>query len=88
MILNRSTALWCLLLVLLSAGSGEAFAQWSQFRGPNGSGVDSAAGYPAAFSPTQNVVWKAATPYGQSSPVVAGRHVYLTASDGDRRLTI
>ena len=88
MIVNRSTALGCLLLGLLAAGSGEAFAQWSQFRGPNGSGLDSAAGYPVAFSPTQNVVWKAATPYGQSSPVVAGRHLYLTASEGDRRLTI
>jgi outer membrane protein assembly factor BamB len=27
-------------------------------------------------------------PYGQSSPVVAGRQVYLTASDGELRLTI
>jgi outer membrane protein assembly factor BamB len=27
-------------------------------------------------------------PYGQSSPVVAGGHVYVTASEGERRLTI
>ena len=27
-------------------------------------------------------------PYGQSSPVVAGGHVYLTASEGAQRLTI
>ena len=73
---------------MLAAGAGDASGQWSQFRGPNGSGVDSAAGYPVAFSPTSNVVWKAAVPYGQSSPVVAGRHVYLTASEGERRLTI
>ena len=65
-----------------------ASAQWPQFRGPNGSGVDSAAGYPVAFSPSTNVVWKTAVPYGQSSPVVSGGHVYVTASEGERLLTI
>ena len=73
---------------LLAAGAGRADGQWNQFRGPNGSGVDSATGYPVAFSPSSNVVWKAAVPFGQSSPIVAGGHVYLTASDGDRLLTI
>jgi outer membrane protein assembly factor BamB len=62
--------------------------QWTQFRGPNGSGVDSAEGYPVEFSPTRNMVWKKAVPYGQSSPVVARGHVYLAASEGDRLLTI
>ena len=88
MIACRSTAVGWLLVGMLAAGASDAFGQWSQFRGPNGSGVDSAGGYPVAFSPTNNVVWKAAMPYGQSSPVVAGRHVYLTASEGERRLTI
>ena len=88
MIAGRSTTLGWLLLGMLAAGAGDASGQWSQFRGPNGSGVDSAVGYPVAFSPTNNVVWKAAMPYGQSSPVVSGRHVYLTASEGGRRLTI
>ena len=54
MIASRSTALGCLLLGMVAAGAGEASGQWSQFRGPNGSGVDSAAGYPVAFSPTNN----------------------------------
>jgi outer membrane protein assembly factor BamB len=76
------------VLGVLAAGAGDAYGDWPQFRGPNGSGVDSAVGYPVAFSPTVNVVWKAAVPYGQSSPVVAGRNVYLTASEGDRLLTI
>jgi outer membrane protein assembly factor BamB len=88
MIVSRSTPLGCLLLAMLVGGSSDASGQWSQFRGPNGSGVDSAVGYPVTFSPTSNVVWKAAIPYGQSSPVVAGGHVYLTASEGPRRLTI
>jgi outer membrane protein assembly factor BamB len=61
---------------------------WTQFRGPNGSGVDTGAGYPVEFSPTKNVVWKRAVPFGQSSPVVAGGRLFVTASEGDRLLTI
>src|SRR5580700_7273110 len=64
-----------------------ARGQWTQFRGPNSSGVDSAAGYPVEFSPSKNVVWKMAIPYGQSSPVLAGGRVYLTASESDKLLT-
>jgi outer membrane protein assembly factor BamB len=77
-----------LVIWLGAALTVTAFAQWPQFRGPNGSGIDSAAGYPVAFSPSSNVVWKTAVPYGQSSPVVSGGHVYVTASEGDRLLTI
>ncbi len=73
--------------ILLFVGLLHA-ADWPQFRGPNGSGVDSATGYPVSFSPSKNVVWKAAVPYAQSSPVVAGGHVYLTAADKGKLLTI
>jgi outer membrane protein assembly factor BamB len=78
------------MMITLLVFSLTAFAAdtWTQFRGPNGSGVDSSSGYPVEFSPTKNVVWKAAIPYGQSSPVVAGGHVYLTASEPDKLLTI
>jgi len=65
MIACQSTRLAWLLLATLAAGAGKASGQWSQFRGPNGSGVDSAVGYPVAFSPTSNVVWQVAMPYGQ-----------------------
>ena len=65
-----------------------ADGQWTGFRGPNGSGVDSAAGYPVEFSPSKNVVWKTSVPFGQSSPIVIGGRLFLTASDGDRLLTI
>src|SRR5215217_4224889 len=70
------------------ATAAPAAAQWGQFRGPNGSGVDTSTGYPVAFSPTSGVAWKAAIPYGQSSPVVAGSLVYVTARDGAQLLTI
>ena len=76
------------LCALVAATTGAVHAQWPQFRGPNGSGVDSATGYPIAFSPARNVAWKASVPYGQSSPVIVGNRIYLTASDGERLLTI
>src|SRR5262245_53321311 len=68
--------------------SADARAQWGQFRGPNGSGVGSAAGYPVEFSPSKNVAWKASVPFGQSSPVVAGNTVYVTASNATKLITI
>jgi outer membrane protein assembly factor BamB len=73
------------LLGLIAAAADD---HWTQFRGPNGSGVDSASGYPVEFSPSKNVIWKKEIPYGQSSPVVAGGHVYLTASEPTKLLTI
>jgi len=63
-------------------------ADWPQFRGPNGSGVGAGTGYPVEFGPGKNVAWKVAVPYGQSSPVVAGGRVYVTAGEGGKLLTI
>jgi len=74
----------CLLLIV---AAGPVNAQWARFRGPNGSGVDPSAGYPVEFSPTKNVAWKTAVPYGQSSPVVVGNRLFGTASQGDHLIT-
>ncbi len=74
----------CLLLIAIA---GDADAQWAQFRGPNGSGVDPSTGYPVEFSPTRNVAWKVPVPFGQSSPVVVGARLFGTASEGDRLIT-
>ena len=65
-----------------------AGADWPRFRGPNGSGVGESAGLPVEFGPGKNVAWKAAVPFGQSSPVVAGGRVFLTASEGGALLTL
>jgi len=75
-------------MLLLLCATGRADDQWAQFRGPNGSGVTSATGLPSEFSPSKNVVWKKAIPYGQSSPVVVGNRLYLTGSEGDKLLTL
>jgi outer membrane protein assembly factor BamB len=74
---------------LLAVSTLPVSGQWPQFRGPNASGVDaSPQGYPVAFSPTDGVVWKAAVPYGQSSPIVVGSQLYLTAREGEQLVTI
>lgn len=79
----RAMAMMCAAAVAM-AQSGD----WPQFRGPNGSGVGTGTGYPVEFAPGKNVAWKAAVPYGQSSPVVVGGRVYVTASEGGKLLTI
>ena len=75
-------------VLLLAVAAGRADAQWTQFRGPNGSGVGADTGYPSEFSPSKNLVWKTAIPDAPSSPVVTGGRVFLTASQGDQLVTI
>ena len=63
-------------------------ADWPQFRGPFGSGVADAKGLPVSFGPTKNVAWKVEVPFGQSSPVVVGNRIFLTATDEGSLLTL
>jgi outer membrane protein assembly factor BamB len=53
--------------------------EWSQFRGPNGSGVSATTGLPVAFGPNKNVVWKTPLPPGHSSPVLTRNRIFVTA---------
>ncbi|NOT29498.1 MAG: PQQ-binding-like beta-propeller repeat protein [Planctomycetes bacterium] len=76
-------------LLLLATPSGEA-PQWSGFRGNNGcgvsnggvssDGVSSSAGLPSALDPEVNLQWKVEVPPGYSSPVIAGKNLYLTGA--------
>ena len=63
-------------------------AEWSRFRGPNGSGVSEARDLPVEFGPNKNVLWKTAIPWGASSPVLVQDRVLLTAAEGLRRTVI
>jgi outer membrane protein assembly factor BamB len=58
-----------------------AAADWPQFRGPDGQGHSSERGLPTTWSETENIVWK--TPIeglGWSSPVVAGKQIWVTTA--------
>lgn len=61
---------------------------WPQFRGPNGSGLSDTTGLPLNFGPEKNVVWKTALPTGHSSPVLSQTHIFLTALEQEKLMTI
>nr|MDQ3010939.1 PQQ-binding-like beta-propeller repeat protein [Acidobacteriota bacterium] len=69
------------LLFLLTLGgvSSSAADDWSQFRGPNGSGVSNDTNLPVEFGPEKNVVWKTPLPPGHSSPVLSADRIFVTA---------
>lgn len=70
-------------------GTLKADETWSQFRGPNGSGISTEAGsLPSELDLEKNLKWKTSLPAGHSSPVLFGGHIYLTAFQDDSLLTI
>jgi outer membrane protein assembly factor BamB len=84
------TLLWTLSSIGVFAdtpieSSSPGNAQWNQFRGPNGSGRLAHARPP--LKPDEaHLAWKAPLPYGQSSPVVLGDRLFLTAVENDDTL--
>jgi outer membrane protein assembly factor BamB len=73
---------WLLVQITLAA------ADWTQFRGPNGSGVSPSKDLPEHFDAQKNVVWRTALPLGHSSPVFTTDHIFVTAFEGKTLLTI
>src|SRR5580704_18308425 len=63
-------------------------ADWSQFRGPNGSGVSPSKNVPERFDGQRNLIWKTALPAGHSSPVFTDDRIFVTAFEGKALLTI
>ncbi|HKV34741.1 MAG TPA: PQQ-binding-like beta-propeller repeat protein [Pyrinomonadaceae bacterium] len=74
-----------LALLLTTFVSGE---EWSQFRGPNGTGVSATTGLPDTFGPAKNVVWKTELPAGHSSPVLTNDRIFLTAHNKEKLFVI
>ena len=81
---------WALVaaLALSSAPSAQIPADWSRFRGPNGSGVSTARNVPTEFGPTKNLIWKLDLPPGHSSPILQNDRLYLTGLRAGRLVTI
>lgn len=78
-----------LLLTFLPIGVlSMSAANWPQFRGPNASGIADDSKPPIHFGPGSNQLWKVKVPRGISSPVVWGNHLFLTAMDNSRLLTL
>ncbi len=70
------------LAMLLAAAVAEAAPQWPGFLGA-GATPSAADSLPLTWSPTENIAWKVALPgHGQSSPVIYGDNVFVTAVEG------
>ena len=70
------------LALTLSATPG---GEWSQFKGPGGSGISSEKDLPLEWGKNKGQKWKTPLPArGVSSPVVFGDRLYLTSSSGIR----
>lgn len=68
--------------VLVTVPSADA-ADWTRFRGPQGSAVSSETGLPAKWSDKTNLKWKTELPgFGTSSPVIVGDKVFVTCFSG------
>lgn len=79
------------LAVVFATLTGHSFAaeiqprpgDWTQFRGPNGSGIAAEARLPTTWSADENVLWKTDLPGpGASSPILIGDRIYLTCYTG------
>ena len=76
----------CLLtLAIVVPGQAE---DWRQFRGPNASGVSDAKDLPVEFGPHANVVWKTSIPAGNSSPILSGDRIFVTAFENEKLFTL
>lgn len=86
----RSLALPVVLLLALDTFPVFARAgstNWSQFRGPNGSGV-AAASKPPVKIVAEQVAWRTLLPPGKSSPVLWEPKLFLTGREGGRLATL
>ena len=76
------------LLLLTLVSYNLSAENWSQFRGPNGSGIIESARPPIHFGVDKNVKWKSPVPYGVSSPVVWEDHIFLTGHVEEQLVTV
>ena len=74
-------------ITTLVCSATSADNDWSQFRGPHGTGVTEASGdLPTEWDTEKNVAWKVDLPgRGPSSPIVVGDRVFVTCSGGAKQ---
>ena len=65
-----------------------AVPDWIRFRGPNGSGISTAANVPTEFGAEKNLLWRLELPTGHSSPILFEDRIYVTAVRGTTLTTI
>ena len=71
--------LWLFILPCLACG-----ADWTQYRGPAGTGIAESSALPTSFGPDEKLVWKTEIPEGHSSPVLTDDRIFLTGFADER----
>jgi len=62
---------------------------WSQWRGPQGTGISQETGLPTHWNETRGIAWKTALPeWGTSTPIVWEDAIFLTSHAGDDLLLL
>jgi outer membrane protein assembly factor BamB len=91
----RASVVICCLVVLATLapvrGDQTTPAPWAQWRGPSGQGYSDDTRVPLVWNETTNLLWKTSLPgRGNSTPIVWGEHIFLTASskDGTQRMVL
>jgi len=75
------------IYIVLALASQISFAQdWPQWRGPNRDGVAISFSAPKVWPEKLKTIWKVPIGIGHSSPVVAGRRVYLHSRQGENEV--
>ncbi len=73
-----TNALSGILFITLITTAGNS-SNWSQWRGPEGTGISTETNLPVEWGVNKNIKWKTAIPgRGHSSPIVWGTKVFLT----------
>lgn len=75
-------------VLLASAGFGQQFAHWSQFRGSDGLAVAPSTDVPIPFDLEKHLGWKVEVPAGHSSPIVWKDQVFLSGYEGEQLLML
>jgi outer membrane protein assembly factor BamB len=74
----------CVLGLATVFAGARAADDWTEFRGPGGTGLSDSTGLPVRWGAGKNVRWATAVPgKGWSSPVVCGGQVWLTTAPPD-----
>ena len=84
---QRSHVISSLSLILLALRLSANAEDWTRFRGPNGSGISGALGFPIQFGKDKNSAWRVPVRLGKSSPVLTPRHVFLTGFEKEKLYT-
>lgn len=80
---SRTLIVGIFLSMTLTMSHAAGQSSWSQFRGPNGSGIaPDEVPLPAALDTSKNMIWKRSVPHGHSSPCVCRDRIFLTGMSG------